>query len=533
LRSLPRVGTTQPVRVRRDGAAAPPGGAAASGGELAVPDSVRTRSSISRGHRSPAFGFYCAYAAFVAYATLLPFQFQFGAEALRNKTHWVNWDPRTLTTGEPTPLTDLVANVLFFMPLGFIGVHGQRRRRGVELVARSAFAGLVLSTCVEVAQFFTPERNPATSDVMTNTLGAALGAMFAVWARTRLQGPVLRRVRRWTALEPMLPLFVGFTALVIISALAPFDVAVSVSSVRHGLRIAQLDPHGNLLDWLHEIPIFLQYALLAGLGWSVGRRLLPWGAVPRLVCCILGIGLLAVGLEAVQVLVHSHVCSVRDAMGALAGTQAGIAGAALLAASGRSRAGWALTGVALVAGLAVRALQPFAFNFDAAVLQHRVTFTTLIPYSSYYYKATVEALADFMDALLAYVPLAFVLSRAQGPGPGGRPRTGFGVAFLCAGVALVLELLQLALPARHPEVSDILTAALGGGLGAYAWRWYASLADVTAGAAGGASDPGLDPGAAHALAAAVPKSQYSGPELVAVQPHGAVPRSAPTGPASS
>ncbi len=483
---------------------------------------MRPRSSISRGHRSPAFGFYCAYAAFVAYATLLPFQFQFGSAALRSKTHWVNWDPRTLTTGEPTPLTDLVANVLFFMPLGFIGVHGQRRRRSAELVFRSAFAGFMLSAAVEIAQFFTPDRNPATSDVITNTLGAALGAMLAVWARTRLQGAVLRRVTRWTAAEPMLPLFVGFGVLVVISALAPFDVAVSLSWVRHGLRVAQLDPHGTVLDWVHEIPIFLQYALLASLAWNVGRRLLPGNALSRAASCFMGIGLLAVGLEAAQVLVHSHVCSVRDAMGALAGTGAGILAAAFLMAAGWSRVGWTLTGVALAVSLAVRALQPFAFHFDAATLEHRVTFTTLIPYSSYYYKATVEALADFMDALLAYVPLAFVLARAQGLGRNARPRTGFGVACLCAGVALVLELLQLGLPSRHPEVSDILTAALGGGLGAYAWRWYASLAGVAAAAAAGAMH-GLDPAPLPEEAAAMQLPPSTGPELVTVQPTAARP----------
>jgi hypothetical protein len=45
----------------------------------------------------------------------------------------------------------------------------------------------------------------------------------------------------------------------------------------------------------------------------------------------------------------------------------------------------------------------------------------------------------------------------------------------CAAYALALEIMQLAVPKRHPEISDVLTAALGAGLGSYAWRWFAAL----------------------------------------------------------
>jgi len=87
----------------------------------------------------------------------------------------------------------------------------------------------------------------------------------------------------------------------------------------------------------------------------------------------------------------------------------------------------------------------------------------------------VAAVADFLDGLLAFVPLGFVLARAWAGRQAGGVRTGVRVGLACAGIALAFELLQLGMPKRYPEISDVLTAALGGGLGAFAWGWFAAL----------------------------------------------------------
>jgi hypothetical protein len=150
-----------------------------------------------RGRRSPAFAFFCAYALFVAYGTLLPFQFITDRAALAAKRDWINWNPMVLVTGEPTPITDLVMNVGFFVPLGFVAFHAQRRRGARSAVLRAAIAGFVLTTTVEALQFFTPTRNPATSDAHEHT-GCDAGALLAApdAAETKLRrGATTRRAR--------------------------------------------------------------------------------------------------------------------------------------------------------------------------------------------------------------------------------------------------------------------------------------------------------------------------------------------------
>ena len=66
-------------------------------------------------------------------------------------------------------------NVLAFMPVSFLGSL-LRPRVTVSAWIAMGFAGSML---VELIQITLPDRSPTHSDVVANTLGAALGAMLA------------------------------------------------------------------------------------------------------------------------------------------------------------------------------------------------------------------------------------------------------------------------------------------------------------------------------------------------------------------
>ena len=77
---------------------------------------------------------------------------------------------------------DVIQNVLMFLPLGlFLGLAGVRP-------GRAALAGFALSLLVESLQYTVVAGRDATlSDVITNTLGAALGAALAPYLPTLLR----------------------------------------------------------------------------------------------------------------------------------------------------------------------------------------------------------------------------------------------------------------------------------------------------------------------------------------------------------
>ena len=88
---------------------------------------------------------------------------------------------------------DVVLNVLLFVPLGAALRHAGLRPR------HAAAVGLVASVSIELLQAFAvPGRDGTVSDVVTNTLGAALGAWLATH-RTALLLPTPRRARHLAA----------------------------------------------------------------------------------------------------------------------------------------------------------------------------------------------------------------------------------------------------------------------------------------------------------------------------------------------
>ena len=68
--------------------------------------------------------------------------------------------------------SDLLLNIALFIPLGAaLARRGHRRGRIVV-------GAVLLSSAIELAQFFIPGRDPTLGDVVANTFGAALGALI-------------------------------------------------------------------------------------------------------------------------------------------------------------------------------------------------------------------------------------------------------------------------------------------------------------------------------------------------------------------
>jgi len=90
---------------------------------------------------------------------------------------------------------DIVANVIGFMPLGFTlcGYLVTSRRTRIAVVATIAICG-GLSLIIESLQIFLPTRDSDMTDVITNLIGAAIGALVYHWGASR-----------WSLFPPRVP----------------------------------------------------------------------------------------------------------------------------------------------------------------------------------------------------------------------------------------------------------------------------------------------------------------------------------------
>ena len=83
----------------------------------------------------------------------------------------------------PVDFLDVVGNVLFYAPYGFLfGVQAASTRRPVALAVGSA---AILSISTELTQIFSNSRFPSMTDVVCNTIGAFAGAYLATSRRRK------------------------------------------------------------------------------------------------------------------------------------------------------------------------------------------------------------------------------------------------------------------------------------------------------------------------------------------------------------
>ena len=389
-----------------------------------------------------------ATALFILYAGAIPFQFVSSRAVSLEKLSRVTLNPLiSPDTGRRLSTTDVIQNLLLFVPFGIAGHLAVRRRLKSESgrIGIVMVLGMLLSAYVETLQLIVVGRTTSVADFVANTIGTLGGACVASLAFRGVMRPMLASPLRLADRPMLFPAIVGLL-LVCLAAFEPFDVTLDVSALVPKLRQFHAHPW-QLAAADNQVIDFLRFVLF-GLAASLWAR----QALTRSPAAAAAVATAAVamGAEAAQFLIESRMPGLGDgtinATGAILGS--------LLADGwphGRSPAFWcALLTVITFAGAAMQTLAPFQ------VADARRPFQWL-PFFNYYERTSLVTLSHAIQLALTYFPLGFVMPAVI------RSRfRGWSTAIaLTASIAVPLEYLQGWIPGRYPDVTDISIALLG------------------------------------------------------------------------
>lgn len=196
-------------------------------------------------HKTSAWPLALVYVGLIIYASLYPF------------AHWRDQGIEPwLFMAAPLPKYwtgfDVVANMLGYMPLGFLlALSALRTGRGHMALASAALASIVLSLVLESLQVYLPDRVPSNLDLMLNVVGAVFGAGIA-WSLEHLG--FLQRWSRFRAhwfvdeARGALVLLALWPLALLFPAVVPFGLGQVVERLESALAEALSD--SPFLEWL-------------------------------------------------------------------------------------------------------------------------------------------------------------------------------------------------------------------------------------------------------------------------------------------
>jgi VanZ family protein len=310
---------------------------------------------------SPPAGFlFCAYALLIVYASLFPFSGwrDQGVSAFAFLAG--DW-PRYVTQ------FDVGANLLGYLPLGFLGVLAARTWLSASLSILAVLAAASgLSVVLEAAQSFLPARIPSKIDVLSNTAGALAGAMLAAPLARWLfdKGPLLALRAAWFTPGPRTDFGLVLLASWLLTQLDATTLLFGAGDLREWFAPPVAGAYGPELFVTTEALVAFSHLVAVA---ALASALVQPGASARAVVALLTIAALSVKTIAFAIVFRAENVLAWLTPGALRGLALGAPAALLVVALPRTLR-LAIAALLLMGGTALVNLAP-ANPYLAAILK--------------------------------------------------------------------------------------------------------------------------------------------------------------------
>ncbi|HEX6163432.1 MAG TPA: VanZ family protein [Vicinamibacterales bacterium] len=425
------------------------------------------------------------FAVFAVYGSLVPLEFQ--AVDLDEAIERFSRVPY-LQLGIQSR-ADFVANILLFVPLGFLvmgALRADRTGRGAMLATGAVVAAgaCALANAIEFTQIFFRMRTVSLNDIVAETVGAAIG--ISVWALAGRRATAFARAFLAERERPalMVRVLAVYAAGFLVAQLLPLDIAITpgeMSEKYHAGRIVIVPftyPYASALhalwDLVTDIVLNAPVGALAVVGWTALNRRRSLVAA-----AMLGATFVAI-VEVAQLFIFSRYS---DATDLITGTVGILAGAMLAVRSVRDEQSappsprlqlWAAVGAVLwAAGLVGYHWYPFDFVVTGAMKAAQLPLLLSVPFRHYYFGSEFHAFTELSRKLMLAAPFGALVWMAWPVRSHFAQRLKSAVIVSSALVFYAaLEAGQVFLPGRIPDLTDACVGAIGVGAGIWLVRLF-------------------------------------------------------------
>ena len=414
--------------------------------------------------------------AAVAYGSLVPFQYN--GRSFEDAVYAFLHIPY-LSLGAVSR-ADWVANIILYIPMGFLWTGAFRPRRWAILAPVSCLLSFGIcagaAVFIEFTQLFFSPRTVSINDLLAEALGSLIG--IGIWT---VFGNMLLRfwedITHGTA-RAVRSLFTVYLILYIFLGLFPYDFLISGAELRW--KLAQLKEGavfttcGNgglrcLAKLAAEILAMAPLGFFLCMGSEQGKS--ERKAVYRK-AFFLGAAIGA-GIETVQFFMVSGISRAVSVFARASGAAAGVGLYRLFQVIQQDGAGsrmlkWAVLFSAPPYFIAMTVLNRWfdgsPIGFNAAI--RRLSRQQFIPFYYHYYSSEPVAMTSLLSHAALYAPMGlglWVLARDKTRNAG----SGYSIlppAVLGAAAAAVMEFGRLCMSGLHPDPTNILIAAASAAL---------------------------------------------------------------------
>ncbi|QDU36067.1 VanZ like family protein [Maioricimonas rarisocia] len=441
----------------------------------AGPDSLREQSSEAR-VKELATWIVGATAVFALYGSLLPFNFQqLPAEVVRTALD------RFLRSLNHLPSKrDFLLNVTLFLPFGYGMFAWLEPRPGWDLrQVRSLIvlpaACLLVSLPAELGQIWLQGRVCSAWDVAAHLAGSLLGA--AGWLLT--SRAVIRHIPaddEEPAARPARLVLYAYIAIVLLASLFPFDLVPNLSSIADAYRRGRIQLQFTLPDTPDELKELIFHAFFCiPLGVLAASLFVREGRV-RYAPALLVAACLAAGVEFLQLWIRSRFSQVNHAFVGTLGAWFGVITSDLMFRLRRNceddtRHPFAHPATWLNLAILYSLFPLFFFSWPADLTglleSPQLQSLQSLPFQRLHQASPLNASTLILQKVLLYIPTGYLCATAI---LCARDRfsmrlTGIVATVVIFAVPIAVEWLQLYLPDRTADVTDVLLGTFGGLIG--------------------------------------------------------------------